>query len=113
MATGSEVAPTLDAHQLLKAEGIASRVVSVPCIEWFESQDEAYRESVLPSAVRARVAVEAGIALPWYRWVGEAGRIVSLEHFGESVDGARLFEKYGFTPENIAAQARESFAAAH
>lgn len=113
MATGSEVAPTLEAHRLLKAEGVASRVVSVPCIEWFESQDEVYRESVLPRAVRARVAVEAGIALPWYRWVGEAGRIVSLEHFGESVDGARLFEKYGFTPENIAAQARESFAAAH
>ena len=113
MATGSEVAPTLEAHRLLKAEGVASRVVSVPCIEWFENQDEAYRESVLPSAVRARVAVEAGIALPWYRWVGEAGRIVSLEHFGESVDGTRLFEKYGFTPENIAAKARESFAAAH
>ena len=113
MATGSEVAPTLEAHRLLKAEGVASRVVSVPCIEWFEAQDEAYRESVLPAAVRARVAVEAGIALPWYRWVGEAGRIVSLEHFGESVDGTRLFEKYGFTPENIAAKARESFAAAH
>lgn len=113
MATGSEVAPTLEAHRLLKGEGVASRVVSVPCIEWFEAQDEAYRESVLPSAVRARVAVEAGIALPWYRWVGEAGRIVSLEHFGESVDGTRLFEKYGFTPENIAAMARESFAAAH
>ena len=88
-------------------------MISVPCMEWFEAQDEDYRESVLPCAVRARVAVEAGIAMPWYRWVGDCGRIVSLEHFGESTEGSRLFEKYGFTPENIAAKARESFAAAH
>ena len=113
LASGSEVAPTLQARTLLAEEGLRVRVISVPCMEWFEAQDEDYRESVLPRAVRARVAVEAGIAMPWYRWVGDCGRIVSLEHFGESTEGSRLFEKYGFTPENIAAKARESFAAAH
>ena len=113
LASGSEVAPTLQARALLAEEGLRVRVISVPCMEWFEAQDEDYRESVLPCAVRARVAVEAGIAMPWYRWVGDCGRIVSLEHFGESTEGSRLFEKYGFTPENIAAKARESFAAAH
>ena len=113
LASGSEVAPTLQARALLAEEGLRVRVISVPCMEWFEAQDEDYRESVLPCAVRARVAVEAGIAMPWYRWVGDCGRIVSLEHFGESTEGSRLFEKYGFTPENIAAKGRESFAAAH
>lgn len=113
LASGSEVAPTLQARALLAEEGLRVRVISVPCMEWFEAQDDEYRESVLPSAVRARVAVEAGIAMPWYRWVGETGRIVSLDHYGESVEGGRLFEKYGFTPENIAAKARESFTAAH
>ena len=113
LASGSEVAPTLQARAILAEEGLRVRVISVPCLEWFEAQDEDYRESVLPCAVRARVAVEAGIAMPWYRWVGDCGRIVSLEHFGESTEGSRLFEKYGFTPENIAAKARESFAAAH
>lgn len=113
LASGSEVAPTLQARAILAEEGLRVRVISVPCLEWFEAQDEDYRESVLPCAVRARVAVEAGIAMPWYRWVGDCGRIISLEHFGESTEGSRLFEKYGFTPENIAAKARESFAAAH
>ena len=113
LASGSEVAPTLQARALLAEEGLRVRVISVPCMEWFEAQDEDYHESVLPCAVRARVAVEAGIAMPWYRWVGDCGRIVSLEYFGESTEGSRLFEKYGFTPENIAAKARESFASAH
>ena len=84
LASGSEVAPTLQARALHAEEGLRVRVISVPCMEWFEAQDEDYRESVLPRAVRARVAVEAGIAMPWYRWVGDCGRIVSLEHFGES-----------------------------
>ncbi|MFJ8795695.1 transketolase-like TK C-terminal-containing protein, partial [Streptomyces sp. NPDC102462] len=76
----------------------------------FEEQDQAYRDQVLPPTVRARVAVEAGIALTWYRYVGDAGRIVSLEHFGASADGKTLFRTYGFTPDNIAAKARESLA---
>ncbi|MFJ3897252.1 transketolase [Streptomyces sp. NPDC090083] len=110
LATGSEVRLAVAARELLEAEGIATRVVSMPSVEWFEEQDQAYRDSVLPPAVRARVAVEAGIGLTWHRYVGDAGRVVSLEHFGASADGAALFEEYGFTAENVAAKARESLA---
>ncbi|MER6530738.1 transketolase [Streptomyces sp. NPDC001508] len=110
IATGSEVHLAVEARTQLQAEGVPTRVVSMPCVEWFEEQDRAYRDSVLPPTVRARVAVEAGIALTWYRYVGDAGRIVSLEHFGASADGKVLFRTYGFTPENIAAKARESLA---
>ncbi|MFF9901402.1 transketolase [Streptomyces longispororuber] len=113
IATGSEVRLAVEARERLEAEGIAARVVSMPSVEWFEEQDQAYRDSVLPPAVKARVAVEAGIALTWYRYVGDAGRIVSLEHFGASADAATLFARYGFTAENVAARARESLAAAH
>ena len=89
-----------------------TRVVSMPSVEWFEEQDQGYRDSVLPSAVKARVAVEAGIGLTWHRFVGDAGRIVSLEHFGASADGKVLFREFGFTPENVVSAARESLAAA-
>ncbi|MGN0121455.1 MAG: transketolase-like TK C-terminal-containing protein, partial [Streptomyces albidoflavus] len=82
------------------------------CVDWFVEQDEAYRESVLPRAVRARVAVEAGIGLTWYRFVGDAGRIVSLEHFGASADAKVLFREFGFTADAVAEAARESLAAA-
>ncbi|MEU9399098.1 transketolase [Streptomyces sp. NPDC048242] len=112
IATGSEVHLAVAAREALEAEGIGTRVVSMPSVEWFEQQDRAYRESVLPPAVKARVAVEAGIGLTWYRYVGDAGRIVSLEHFGASADAKTLFAEYGFTPENVAAVARESLAAA-
>ncbi|WP_428837751.1 transketolase-like TK C-terminal-containing protein, partial [Streptomyces olivaceiscleroticus] len=88
------------------------RVVSMPCVEWFEEQDQAYKDSVLPPAVKARVAIEAGIGLTWHKYVGDAGRIVSLEHFGASADGKVLFREFGFTPENVAAAARESIDAA-
>ncbi|MFK4122094.1 MULTISPECIES: transketolase [Streptomyces] len=111
VATGSEVQLAVAARELLEAEGTGTRVVSMPSVEWFEEQPRAYRESVLPPAVRARVAVEAGIGLTWYRYVGDAGRIVSLEHFGASADAKTLFAEYGFTPENVAAAARESLAA--
>ena len=100
------------AREQLQAEGIPTRVVSMPSVEWFEEQDQEYRESVLPPSVRARVAVEAGIGLTWHRYVGDAGRIVSLEHFGASADAKVLFREFGFTPENVAAAARESLAAA-
>ncbi|MEU4130327.1 transketolase [Streptomyces wuyuanensis] len=112
IATGSEVHLAVEAREQLQAEGIATRVVSMPSVEWFEQQDQAYRDSVLPPAVRARVAVEAGIGLTWHRFVGDAGRIVSLEHFGASADGKVLFREFGFTPEAVAAAARESIAAA-
>lgn len=112
IATGSEVQHAAGAQKLLEAEGIPTRLVSMPCVEWFDEQSEEYRESVLPSAVKARVSVEAGIAMPWYRFLGDAGRAVSLEHYGESASGSLLFEKYGFTPENVAAKAKESLAAA-
>ncbi|KKD09792.1 transketolase [Streptomyces sp. WM6386] len=112
IATGSEVQLAVAARELLEAEGLGTRVVSMPSVEWFEEQPRAYRESVLPPAVKARVAVEAGIGLTWYRYVGDAGRIVSLEHFGASADAKTLFAEFGFTAENVAAAARESLAAA-
>jgi transketolase len=112
IATGSEVQLAVGARDILQAEGVPTRVVSMPCVEWFEEQDQAYRDSVLPPSVRARVAVEAGVALTWYRYVGDAGRIVSLEHFGASADAKVLFREYGFTAEAVAAKARESLAAA-
>ncbi|MFJ4520857.1 transketolase [Streptomyces sp. NPDC088810] len=112
IATGSEVQLAVAAREQLEAEGIGTRVVSMPSVEWFEEQPRAYRERVLPPAVKARVAVEAGIGLTWHRFVGDAGRIVSLEHFGASADARTLFAEFGFTPENVAAAARESLAAA-
>ncbi|GGJ54380.1 transketolase [Streptomyces brasiliensis] len=112
IATGSEVHVAVEAREQLQAEGVPTRVVSMPSVEWFEEQDQGYRDSVLPPQVKARVAVEAGIALTWYRYVGDAGRIVSLEHFGASADGKVLFREFGFTTENVAAKARESIAAA-
>ncbi|MFG2883141.1 transketolase [Streptomyces sp. NPDC048297] len=110
IGTGSEVHLAVEAREQLQAEGVPTRVVSMPSVEWFEQQDQGYRDSVLPPSVRARVAVEAGIGLTWHRYVGDAGRIVSLEHFGASADGKVLFREFGFTAENVAAKARESLA---
>ncbi|MDX2558027.1 transketolase-like TK C-terminal-containing protein, partial [Streptomyces stelliscabiei] len=103
IATGSEVHVAVEARERLEADGVPTRVVSMPCVEWFEEQDQGYRESVLPPSVKARVAVEAGIGLTWHKYVGDAGRIVSLEHFGASADGKVLFQEFGFTAENVAA----------
>ena len=111
MASGSEVQLALAARDVLQAAGIGTRVVSVPCLDWFEAQDAAYIESVLPAAVTARVSVEAGIAQPWWRWLGTTGRPVSLEHYGASADAATLFSEFGFTPDHVVAAARESLAA--
>ncbi|MEV1290685.1 transketolase [Pseudonocardia sp. NPDC049635] len=113
IATGSELHLAVAARKILEAEGVGTRVVSMPCVEWFSAQDAEYRESVLPAAVRARVSVEAGIAMPWREFVGDAGRSVSIEHFGASADQATLFEKFGFTGETVAAAARETLAAAN
>lgn len=112
IATGSEVQLAVQAREALQAEGIPTRVVSMPCVEWFNKQDAAYRESVLPAAVRARVSVEAGLALGWKEFVGDAGRSVSLEHFGASADYKRLFAEFGITAEAVTAAAKESLAAA-
>ncbi|MFE6769426.1 transketolase [Streptomyces griseus] len=112
IATGSEVHVAVEAREQLQAAGVPTRVVSMPSVEWFEEQDQAYKDSVLPPSVKARVAVEAGIGLTWYRYVGDAGRIISLEHFGASADAKVLFREFGFTAENVAAAARESLAAA-
>ncbi|MFF9093131.1 transketolase [Streptomyces sp. NPDC014802] len=112
IATGSEVHVAVEAREQLQAAGIPTRVVSMPCVEWFEQQDQGYRDSVLPPSVKARVAVEAGVGLTWHKYVGDAGRIVSLEHFGASADGKLLFREFGFTAENVAAKARESLEAA-
>jgi transketolase len=100
------------AREALQAEGIPTRVVSMPCWEWFFAQDQAYRDSVFPPSVRARVSVEAGVAFGWHEIVGDAGRCVSLEHFGASADYQVLYEKFGFTKEHVVAAAKESLAAA-
>ena len=112
IATGSEVQYAVEAAARLESEGTTTRVVSMPCMEWFMAQDEAYIDSVLPRDVRARVSVEAGVSMPWFRFLGEHGRAVSLEHFGASAPGAELFERFGFTTENVVDAAHESLASA-
>src|SRR5690606_32309783 len=112
VGTGSEAQLAVAARETLEAEGIATRVASDPHRRWFADQDEAYRESVLPAAVRARVSVEAGIALSWRGIVGDAGRSVSLEHYGASADYERLYEEFGITADAVVAAARESLDAA-
>lgn len=108
IATGSEVQLAVGARKVLEADGVATRVVSIPCVEWFDAQDQAYRDAVLPPSVKARVAVEAGISMPWYRFVGDAGQIVGIDHFGASADAATLFEKFGFTVDHVVEAARAS-----
>lgn len=112
LATGSEVSLALAAAATLEADGIGTRVVSMPCLEWFDAQEPAYRDSVLLPSVRARVAVEAGATLGWYRYVGDDGRVIGLDHFGASADQATLFREFGITVESIVAAARSSLAAA-
>ncbi|MGH8427879.1 MAG: transketolase [Gammaproteobacteria bacterium] len=112
IATGSEVALAMEAAKSLAGEGTPTRVVSMPCVELFLAQDKAWQDKVLPRAIRARVAVEAGVTMPWYRFVGDAGRIVGLERFGESAPGEEVFDELGFTPAHVAAAMRESISAA-
>ncbi|TQO18636.1 transketolase [Rhodoglobus vestalii] len=108
IATGSEVQLAVEARKILAAEGISARVVSAPSLEWFHEQSAEYRESVLPSAVRARVSVEAGLAVGWREYVGDSGRSVSIEHFGASADYKTLFREFGITTEAVVAAARDS-----
>ncbi len=108
IATGSEVGVAVEAREILAERGIGARVVSAPCLEWFDEQDDTYRESVLPQAVTARVSVEAGLALGWNKYVGARGESVSIEHFGASADFQTLFREFGITPEAVAAAAQTS-----
>ncbi|MBT2272201.1 transketolase [Rhodococcus qingshengii] len=110
IATGSELQLAVEARSDLEKAGIGARVVSMPCVEWFESQDQSYRDAVLPASVSARVSIEAGIAMPWHPIVGAFGEIISLEHFGESADFETLFREYGFTVDAVVAAARRSIA---
>ncbi|MDO5738668.1 MAG: transketolase [Ornithinimicrobium sp.] len=112
IGTGSEVALAVEARERLQGEGIPTRVVSLPCREWFEAQDQDYRDDVLPPAVRARVSVEAGIALGWRELVGDAGRIISIDHFGASADYQTLFREFGITADAVVAAAQDSLKAA-
>ncbi len=108
IATGSEVQYAVGAQKILAEQGVKARVVSAPCIEWFNQQSDSYKETVLPAAVRARVSVEAGIAQGWRELIGDAGVAISLEHYGASAAAGVLFKEYGFTSENVAASALAS-----
>ena len=110
LATGTEVSIALEAQELLASEGIAVRVVSMPCLEWFEEQEQSYRDHVLPPSVRARVSVEAGATIGWWKYIGDHGEAIGIDHFGESAAGGYLMEKLGFTGDNVAAAARRSLA---
>jgi transketolase len=112
IGTGSEVQIAVAARELLAGEGISARVVSLPCVEWFNQQDDAYRELVLPAAIRARVSVEAGITQPWKAIVGDAGESVGIDHYGASADEKTLYREFGITAEAVAAAARASLATA-
>ncbi|HVF21376.1 MAG TPA: transketolase [Mycobacteriales bacterium] len=108
IGTGSEVQIAIAARDLLEANGVPTRVVSMPCVEWFEAQDQAYRDTVLLPDVRARVSVEAGVTIGWHRWIGDAGEAVGLDHFGASAPYEVLYEQFGLTPERVAAAAQRS-----
>jgi transketolase len=108
IATGSEVSIALEARSLLAESGVSARVVSMPCVEWFEAQDSVYRNEVLPPEIRARVSVEAGITPPWRMFVGDGGSSVGVDHFGASADYKRIYAEFGITAERVAAVARDA-----
>ncbi|MDD7925604.1 transketolase [Actinomycetospora chibensis] len=113
IATGSEVQLAVEARKVFEDEGVPTRVVSMPCVEWFQAQDRSYTRHVLPPDVRARVSVEAGIAQSWHRFVGDDGECVSIEHFGASADYKTLFQQFGFTTEHVVEAGRRSLARAN
>jgi transketolase len=106
ISTGAEVAPTLEAARALAEDGTRTRVVSMPCVELFEDQPDDYRETVLPREVPARLAVEPGVTMTWWKWVGDRGDVLGLERFGASAPGTKVLEELGFGAENIAKRAR-------
>jgi transketolase len=108
ISTGSEVSIALEARELLEAEGTPTRVVSMPCREWFEAQDASYRQQVLPPEVKARVSVEAAVAMGWRDFVGDHGECLSIEHYGASAPYKILYEQFGLTPDRVVAAAHAS-----
>nr|WP_143734700.1 transketolase [Microbispora rosea] len=110
IGTGSEVQLAVEARTILESQGIPTRVVSMPCVEWFREQDAAYKQTVLPPAVKARVAVEAGITMGWREFVGDAGEVLGLEHFGASAPYKTIYEQFGLTAERVVAAAKASLA---
>ena len=112
IATGSEVHVAIEASRILAEQNISARVVSAPCLEWFEEQSDSYKESILPKNLRARVSIEAGVGAGWQKYVGDNGEIISLEHFGASASAGSLFKDYGFTAENIVLAAKRTIARA-
>jgi transketolase len=108
IGTGSEVQVALDARDLLQSQGIPARIVSMPCVEWFAAQDLAYRDTVLPPGIRARVSVEAGVSSGWEKIIGDAGRSVGVEDYGASADYQTLYRQFGNTAAAVAAAARDS-----
>ncbi len=110
IGTGSEVQLAVEARAILESQGIPTRVVSMPCVEWFQAQDAAYKQTVLPPAVKARVAVEAGIPLGWREFVGDAGEVLGLDHFGASAPYKTIYEQFGLTADRVVAAAKASLA---
>jgi transketolase len=108
IATGSEIHLAITAREKLAEEGIKARVVSAPCLEWFMGQPESYRNQVLPKTIKARVSIEAGVAQPWYQYIGDSGVPISVESFGASASASVLFKEFGFTVENVVSAAKES-----
>ncbi|PYO60268.1 MAG: transketolase, partial [Gemmatimonadetes bacterium] len=111
IGTGSEMELVLGAYEKLAGEGVAVRAVSMPCMEFFARQPQAYRDEVLPPAVRARVAVEAAVPQPWYRWVGDRGVVLGLERFGASAPYQRIYQELGLTVDNVVRRAKELLSA--
>jgi transketolase len=112
IGTGSEVQLAVEARTLLAEKGVSARVVSMPCREWFDAQEDSYRDQVIPPSVRARVSVEAGVAQGWREVVGDAGRIVSLEHYGASADYETIYQQFGITADAVVLAAEDSIRAA-
>jgi transketolase len=108
IATGSEVSLAIDVQRALANDGIAVRVVSAPCLEWFAEQDQAYKDSVLPRSIKLKVSIEVGIAQGWHQLIGDAGLTISLEHYGASADAKRLFKEFGFSVEAIVSKIKEA-----
>jgi transketolase len=107
MATGSEVALAVQGAQVLEESGIPTRVVSIPCFEWFNQQEQSYKDEVLPPSVKARVSIEAGIAQGWREYVGDRGASISLEHYGASAGANVLFKEFGFNVDNVVETAKK------
>src|SRR5207248_10708653 len=108
VATGSGGSIALGARERLAAGGVSARVVSMPCVEWFDEQDESYRREVLPPTIRARVSVEAGITPPWKLFTGDAGASIGVDHYGASAAYQKIYEEFGITAERVDAAARDS-----